>query len=179
MTNMKVNAINRDAFIFIENSEEFFDVIIVDLPDPNSVQLARLYSKEFYSLCQHRLKKYGIIVTQASSPVYSAKSFACIIKTMEAAGFTVLPYHNGIPTLGEWGWCLGVRKEEATYDTLKSNVTNIDISHISTRFLNNDAIISMVHFGKGTLDEKDNVKVNTILDPVLARYYKKGAWDVY
>jgi len=179
MIDMKVNIKNQDAFVFMENNEEFYDVIIVDLPDPNSVQLARLYSNEFYSLCRHRLNKYGIIVTQASSPVHSVKSFACIIKTMESAGFTVLPYHNHIPTLGEWGWCLGVKEENATYDALKSNVINIDLSQIPTGFLNNDATISMLHFGKGVLVEKDKVEVNSILDPVLVRYYKKGAWDVY
>ena len=50
---------------------------------------------------------------------------------------------------------------------------------IHTKFLNRDAIISMVHFGKGVLEKKEKVKVNTVLDPILVKYYKKGAWDVY
>ncbi|ODS32564.1 MAG: spermidine synthase (putrescine aminopropyltransferase) [Candidatus Scalindua rubra] len=174
MVDIRVNIINQDAFVFVENNEEFYDVIFVDLPDPKSVHLARLYSKEFYSLCQHRLNKYGILVTQASSPIHSVKSFVCIIKTMESAGFTVLPYHNQIPTLGEWGWCLGIKNEVATYNTLKSKLTKINLAKISTKFLNKDAMISMVHFGKGILEEKDKVEVNSILDPVLVRYYKKG-----
>ncbi|MBT7591242.1 MAG: fused MFS/spermidine synthase, partial [Candidatus Scalindua sp.] len=179
MVDPKVNIINRDAFTFIENSEEFYDVIFVDLPDPNSVSLSRLYSREFYSLCQRRLNKYGIIVIQASSPVHSPNSFVCIIKTMEVADFTVLPYHNNIPTLGEWGWCLGMRKEVVSKDMLKAKVMNIDLPPPPTKFLNRDAIISMVHFGKGVLEKKEKVKVNTILDPILVKYYKKGAWDVY
>ena len=38
-----------------------------------------------------------------SSPslVHSLISFLCILNTMESAGFTVLPYHNNVPTLGE------------------------------------------------------------------------------
>ncbi|MGR3179437.1 MAG: polyamine aminopropyltransferase [Candidatus Anammoxibacter sp.] len=179
MVDLKVNIINKDGFIFLENSKDSYDVIIVDLPDPSSISLARLYSRQFYTLCQHRLNKYGILVTQATSPVYAGKSFVCIIKTMEAAGFTVLPYHNHIPTLGEWGWCLGMKKEVTDYAKLKAKIMELDFNHISTKSLNRDAMISMIHFGKGILDIKDSIKVNTILDPVLASYYRKGAWDVY
>lgn len=49
----------------------------------------------------------------------------------------------------------------------------------STKFLNKDAIISIVHFGKGVLEKEEKVKPNTVLDPTLVKYYKKGAWDVY
>ncbi|MHC4268150.1 MAG: polyamine aminopropyltransferase [Planctomycetota bacterium] len=178
MVDIKVNIINQDAFKFIENRAGFYDIIFVDLPDPNSVTLARLYSREFYTLCQRRLNKYGIIVTQASSTVHSANSFVCILKTMESAGLTVLPYHNQIPTLGEWGWCMGMRNGVITNERLKKEIMGIDIT-IPTKFLNKDAMISMVHFGKGVLDKKDKIEVNTILDPVLVKYYKKGAWDVY
>ncbi len=178
MVNIRVNIINRDAFKFIENREEFYDIIFVDLPDPKSVTLARLYSREFYTLCQRRLNKYGIIVTQATSTIHSVNSFVCILNTMESAGLTVLPYHNQIPTLGEWGWCIGMRNGVITHEKLKKEIMNINLS-VPTKFLNNDAIISMVHFGKGVFEPKDNIKVNTILDPVLVRYYKKGAWDVY
>ncbi len=55
---------------------------------------------------------------------------------------------------------------------------NIDLT-IPTKFLNKDAIISMVHFGKGVLDKKDKIEINSVLNPVLVKYYKKGAWDVY
>ncbi len=179
MVDPKVNVINRDAFTFIENSEEFYDVIFVDLPDPNSVSLSRLYSREFYSLCQRHLNKYGIIVTQASSPVHSPNAFACIVKTMESADYTVLPYHNNIPTLGEWGWCLGMKNDVVPKDMLKKKITEIELPPLPTRFLNKEAIISMVNFGKGVLERKDKLKINSILDPILVKYYKKGAWDVY
>ncbi|MCP4411039.1 MAG: polyamine aminopropyltransferase, partial [Gammaproteobacteria bacterium] len=178
MVDLKVNIINQDAFKFIENREAFYDIIFIDLPDPNSVTLARLYSREFYTLCQRRLNKYGIIVTQASSTVYSANAFVCILKTMESAGMSVLPYHNQIPTLGEWGWCMGMRKDVVTNERLKKELLKIDLT-IPTTFLNKDAIVSMVHFGKGVLDKEEDIEVNTILNPVLVKYYKKGSWDVY
>ncbi len=179
MVDMKVHVVNQDAFKFVEDNEGFYDVIIVDLPDPNSIHLARLYSREFYTLCLKRMTKYGVFVTQATSPVHSVNSFVCIIKTMESAGFTVQPYHNNIPTLGEWGWCLGMKKKSITQKVLKSSVEKIDLINIPTHFLNNEAIISMTHFGKGILSKKADVEINTILNPLLVKYYKKGAWAVY
>ncbi len=97
---------------------------------------------------------------------------------MESTGLTVLPYHNQIPTLGEWGWCMGMRNGVITNERLKKEIMSIDLT-IPTKFLNKDAIISMVHFGKGVLDNKDKIEINSILNPVLVKYYKKGAWDVY
>jgi spermidine synthase len=40
------------------------------------------------------------------------KSYWCINKTMEAAGFTVRPYHALVPSFGEWGFVIASR---ATY----------------------------------------------------------------
>lgn len=179
MVDLRVNVINQDAFVFIENCKDFYDIIIADLPDPTSVTLSRLYSKEFYSLCSRHLNKYGIIVTQATSPVYSGKSFVCITKTMKASGLSVLPYHNQIPTLGEWGWCLGMKNDITSSDVLKEKVKEIDLTDIPTKFLNKDAMISMIHFGKGILDKKDKVEINTVLNPILVNYYKQSEWDVY
>ena len=179
MNDLRVNIINKDGFIFLENNRKRYDIIIVDLPDPSSLSLSRLYSREFYNLCKRHLNKYGVIITQATSPVYAGKAFTCILKTMEASGFTVLPYQNHIPTLGEWGWCLGVRKEVSTEEQLKENIMKLRFNNLNTKFLNNNAVISMTHFGKGILEIKEKVKVNTILNPILTTYYKNGEWDVY
>ena len=64
-TNPKVKILNEDAFKFLENAREYFDVIIIDLPDPNNSALARLYSKEFYKVVKQKLARDGVVVTQA------------------------------------------------------------------------------------------------------------------
>ncbi len=48
-----------------------------------------------------------------------------------------------------------------------------DFSEIDTRFLNNDAVISMVHFGKGVLDVPGlaDIEVNTMENQMLYYYY--------
>ncbi len=51
---------------------------------------------------------------------------------------------------------------------------------IDTRFLNQDAMVSMVHFGKGVFGmKKEEIEVNTSQFPVLYRYYHQGTWGIY
>jgi spermidine synthase len=84
-----------------------YDVIVADLPDPNNVSLARLYSRGFYRLVRRRLAPGGVFVTQATSPYFAREAFWCIAATVEAAGFAVVhPYHASVPSFGEWGFVL-------------------------------------------------------------------------
>ncbi len=181
MNSSKVTIINRDASTFLKNNSNLYNVIILDLPDPDSIDLMHVYSERFYRMLKKHLTKGGIMVTQATSPLFSRKAFLCIKRTIAASGFAVLPYHNQIPTMGEWGWILGGRAEDIDAKGLKKLVTKANFSDIQTLFLNNDAMISMVHFGKGILDDdnRSEIKINTELNPELYRYYKSGSWEMY
>lgn len=179
MINPKVKIINQDAYKFLQKSSNLYDVIIIDLPDPNSIQLARLYSRGFYTLCERHLSKFGVVITQSASPLYTTKAFLTIIKTMEAAGLTVLPYHNQIPTMGEWSWSMGVREELLRKNKFKEKLLQLNFDEVPTRFLNQDAMVSMLHFGKGIFDTEEKLEVNTELNPVLDQYYREGSWALY
>ena len=181
MNDNRVKVVNRDARAFLHNNTEFYGVIIIDLPDPDDVDLMHLYSLGFYALANRHLTPGGIMVTQATSPYFSPKAFWCIIKTIQSAGFTTLPYHNHVPTMGEWGWVLGMKASEADGAQLKRRVLNLNVEQVETRFLNTDAMISMIHFGKGMLDseEMSKIKVNTQMNPILHSYYMSGSWDMY
>ncbi len=177
----RVNVINQDASVFISGDKHLYGVIILDLPDPDSVDLMHLYSESFYRTLKKHLIKGGVLVTQATSPYFSKKAFLCINKTVRDAGFSVLPYHNQIPTMGEWGWVLGMKAEDIDEESIKKLALSKDFSDIPTRFLNNDAMVSMVNFGKGILEnsEFEKVEINTELNPVLYRYYLSGSWGMY
>ncbi len=175
----RVSIVNADAFSFLQDTSHLFDVIIIDLPDPNSAELARLYSLNFYRLCKKHLKRGGTLVTQATSPFFSRQAFVCIQKTMAAAGFSVLPYHNHVPTLGEWGFVLGVDTKLLEAAALKETVQELSFQGVETRFLNQDAMIAMAHFGKGVFRDTDEIEVNRESRPVLQAYYQQGRWEVY
>ena len=178
MNHDKVNIINTDGFNYLEDSRQYFDVIIVDLPDPKTIELGRLYSFEFYSLCNKRLRPNGFLITQAGSPYYAARAFNCIDLTMQQAGFTTIPLHNQVVTLGEWGWVLGAKDVEK--DRLKNALQNLDLGDIPTTWINREAMTLLTSFGKKAfMQDTMRVEVNRIHNPVLYRYYLDGRWDLY
>lgn len=175
----KVNLINRDAYTFLQETGEIYDVIIIDLPDPKTIELARLYTREFYQLASRHLSLGGTLVTQATSPFFSRQAFLSILKSVQAAGLPAIAYHNHIPTLGEWGWVLGMKGERFDAEAIKTRLEALPFDTIPTRFLNNDAMISMLHFGKGELAGLEDIKVNQELELALYHYYKAGAWEIW
>lgn len=122
MSDPRATLINGDASLFLKESRNLYGVIIVDLPDPDTVDLMHVYSLGFYRMLKKQLSAGGVLVTQASSPYFSREAFLCINRTIDEAGFTTLPYHNQVPTMGEWGWVLGVKKERMVASRLKSTL---------------------------------------------------------
>jgi spermidine synthase len=178
--NSKVKIYNQDAYKYMADTKKFYDVIIIDLTDPKSVELGRLYSKEFYTLCYKHLRPQGFIITQAGSPYYATKAFECINITMAAAGFSVAPLHNQVLTLGEWGWALGAK--HLTPKELKNALQKIDFKDIKTSWINKESMLLLTSFGKKDFflpASSNKVEVNTIHHPVLYKYYLNGNWDLY
>ena len=170
----KVTTVADDAFSFLEKNDILYDVIFVDLPDPNNVDLNKLYTKEFYYLCKNKLSDNGLMITQSGSPYYATKAFYCIEKTMRAAQLNTIPLHNQILTLGEWGWIIGSKNKITT-----KQVHNVDVSSIpSLKWLNNSSIGLLTFFGK-PLADTTGIKINTIFNPKLYTYYKEGNWNLY
>jgi len=55
--------INTDGRLFLKQTNQKYDCIIVDLPDPDTFQLNRFFTSEFFSLVKGRLKKNGVFST--------------------------------------------------------------------------------------------------------------------
>lgn len=181
MKDSRVTVINQDAAAFLKEDSTLYGAIFIDLPDPDSVDLMHVYSRNFYRLVHRHLMAGGMLAVQATSPYFSRQAFLSILKTVAAAGFSVLPYHNQIPTMGEWGWVLAARAEDVSTESLKRRVLAFNFDGLDTRFFDTGAMISMAHFGKGILEDPDadKIKINTESNPVLMRYYRSGSWGVY
>ncbi|MBW2368767.1 MAG: polyamine aminopropyltransferase [Deltaproteobacteria bacterium] len=181
MSDNRVTIVNRDAARFLADDDHLYGVIIADLPDPDTVDLMSVYSESFYQQIRRHLIRGGAMVTQAGSPYFTRKAFLCIYKTVRAAGFSTLAYHNQIPTMGQWGWVLGTAATDHTDATLRARMMTETFEGLPTRFLNQDAMIGMMHFGKGVFEESvlNEIKINTEFNPVLHSYYLSGNWGVY
>jgi spermidine synthase len=56
-----VEIINMDARAFIKNAEKKYDAIIINLPDPDTFQINRFYTDEFFSLAKRALSSNGVL----------------------------------------------------------------------------------------------------------------------
>ncbi|MEZ0342515.1 polyamine aminopropyltransferase [Mycobacterium sp. pV006] len=98
-----------------------FDAVIVDLPDPDTPALGRLYSTEFYVMITRVLAPDGRMVVQAGSPYSTPTAFWRTVSTVGSAGFGTTPYHVHVPTFGDWGFVLAHRGREAPRPTVPAN----------------------------------------------------------
>ena len=106
----KLKIINTDAFKWLEETSESFDVIVVDFPDPTNFSIGKLYTTSFYSLLDRRLSASGYAVIQTTSPLVARQSFWTVVSTIEATGLRTAPYHAHVPSFGEWGFVIASRR---------------------------------------------------------------------
>lgn len=161
----KLSIYNEDAYEYLETTKNEYDLIIVDLPDPNSESLNKLYSNVFYRMCGNCLDQNGVMVVQSTSPYYAKNAFWCINKTIASEGFYVKAYHLQVPAFGDWGFNMAGRRELSE-----------DISFdVETRYLSEENVSALFKFGKDEIAE--DVDVNQLTKPVLMEYYNKAVED--
>ncbi len=165
-----VHVINIDAYNFVDSFSGIFDIIIIDFPDPNNLELAKLYSLEFYSLMKNRLAFDGLIIQQSSSPALAREVFMIVGRTMNEAGLTALPIHHLVPSFGDWGWWVAGHGDRFSKEGLKSRL----IHHIklpeNVVYITEELITGSLNFGRNALLSK-NMDINTILDNRIFNYY--------
>ncbi|MFW6287148.1 MAG: polyamine aminopropyltransferase [bacterium] len=169
LSNELVNIINQDAYQYLEKNTEKYDLVIVDLPDPNNESLNKLYTVTFYRMIYGHLKDGGFVVVQSTSPYFATECFWIIHNTIKEAGFYTRPYHAYIPSFGDWGFNIG----------RKNNMFNPDdiIIQVSTNFLTDEKVESLFVFGQDIIDKKTD-DINTLIRPILIRAYY-NAWEEY
>ncbi len=171
----EVQILNTDAAKYIEQIPGRFDVVVLDFPDPNSPELAKLYSLQFYQLLKNKLAKDGLFAQQSSSPVHTREAFLCIGRTMERAGFAVLPYHENVPSFGEWGWWIGGHADRWNRDNLENRFVGIESLSVETRYLTPELMHASRHFGKEQL-ASSQTDVSTLVSSRVYDYYLQ-AWE--
>ncbi|MBA7702988.1 Polyamine aminopropyltransferase [subsurface metagenome] len=98
LTDPRVNIEYLDGRFFIKRTPHRYDLVLVGISNPSTLQINRLFSKEFFSLVKGRLEKGGILViVLPGSLTYLSKELgdlnACILNTLKG----VYPYVLVIP----------------------------------------------------------------------------------
>ncbi len=104
-----------DARKYLEETDETFDVIIIDISEPLEAGPAYLlYTKEFYQIVSRRLSPQGTINLQAGTlnPV-ALECFCAVAKTLETAFPVVAPLLAPIPSFSlPWGFILASKEQD-------------------------------------------------------------------
>lgn len=172
----EITIVNIDAYKFIEEVSGLYDVIIVDFPDPNNLELSKLYSKGFYTKILSKLSKYGIMVQQSTSPIHAKETYLCIGRTMTSAGLSVVPYHDNVPSFGEWGWWIGGRSDAFTKNDINKKLKSLNQLPQDIDYITPEVVKSSLVFGKNGLKSEFS-SINTITSDAVFSFYEK-AWKM-
>lgn len=171
LSSERVTVHNDDAFRWLEETTEpAYDVAIVDFPDPSNYGVGKLYTDAFYLRLRRQLSLRGVAVIQATSPGFARKSYWTIVTTLEAAGFTAVPYHAYVPSFGDWGFILAGR------DGLRAP-TRLAVDPASLRFLDDVVLRQLFEFPRD--QARVEAEVNRLNDQRLVSLYTTewGEWS--
>jgi len=172
-----VYSIDADQFIRTKNNQRW-DVAIIDFPDPSSVELSKLYSKQFYRKLRSHLSSKAFISIQSTSPYHSKESFLAIGNTLKSAGFNILPYRQNIPSFGDWGFHLAWSSASGeSEEAIKNKLKTIKTFAVNTDYVTPELMLASFAFGKGELTSKTNC-VNTVMFPCLLTNYTNYGWQI-
>jgi spermidine synthase len=162
----KVNVLNEDAFLWMKKSTNYFDVIIIDFPDPSNYSIGKLYSTAFYRTVYPRLQPHGVVVVQSTSPYFAPKSYWCVNETMRDCGFQTIPFHTYVPSFGEWGFLMAMKTEMKTVRKYPQGL----------RFMNEDVFTQSKYFAPDMLAKE--IEINKLNNQVLVHYFEEE-WAQY
>jgi spermidine synthase len=131
----KLHVINADALVWLKQNEQQFDAAIVDFPDPSNYSLGKLYSVTFYELLRRSLTETGAAVIQTTSPFVARRSYWCVVKTVETAGFQSYPYHALVPSFGDWGFVLVAKTAYAMPQSLPAGLKFLSLASLHSLFV--------------------------------------------
>ncbi len=86
----RVNVWFEDGRLFVKETAEKYDVIIINLPSPQTMMINRFYTIEFYQLVRQRLNPNGIIsfsipAAETTLSNEQAEFLSCLYRTLNTA----------------------------------------------------------------------------------------------
>lgn len=161
LLNDKVTVYNQDAYIWVKDAKEKFDVVIIDFPDPSNYSLGKLYSLNFYKTLQRILTHESVVVVQTTSPYFAPKSFWCINKTVKEIFPKTDAFHAYVPSFGEWGFTIAANNPTADFKKVNRKVSGLRYYNYQFEKLN--------YFSKDMVAE--NIEINRLDNQILVRYF--------
>jgi len=174
LSDSRVTIINADAFTWLKANQESWDIILIDLPDPRQIELAKLYSLEFYTDVKDHLVPDGAVALQSTSPIHSTQAYVTIWATLQAAELSVVPYRINVPSFGDWGFQIAVREKLLSSEQLQETLDAFE-ERVPLQVLNRAAIQAATRFEKGILPSDPlAVPISRLMQPKVYEAYKNS-----
>jgi spermidine synthase len=123
-----------DARRYLQETNDRFDVVIIDLVEPlEEGPACLLYTQEFYQLVKERLNPDGIMSVQSGASGWTnLQNFTAIINTLKSVFAIVCPYQAYVPSFVDlWGFATASQSINPT------ELLSADVGHrITSRLLN-------------------------------------------
>lgn len=168
LASKKVKVTNADAFIWLRANRKKYDCIIVDFPDPSGFSVGKLYTTAFYKLLQNAMQEKAVTVIQSTSPYVAPKSFWCVSETLRAAGFYTVPYHNYVPSFGEWGYIMALKNDSYQLP---------DTFSVEKKYISRAVMEQMLQF-PDDMKSHETLEVNKLNNQALVAYFEEE-WGKY
>ena len=116
--------IATDIMTYLSAGAALYDVIIIDLPDPEHLPFRHFYQEDFYRKCMDNLTSEGILMTNAGGYYTKEKYYQKIDAALNGLHMNTQVLQTLIPTLGHRVWVMA-RSEELNLNELSIEVPTI------------------------------------------------------
>jgi spermidine synthase len=151
-----LHVVNLDAAEFVKSVTERYD------------------GRPFYDHLDTLLNPGAVVVQQSGGCFQAREAYLCIGRTLKAAGFEVVPYHDNVPSFGEWGWWIAVKGRPTT--ATRAALATLKTLEIPTRYLTPELVAASLVFGKNQLDSSHQ-DFTSLTEPRVYHYHLQG-WNI-
>lgn len=148
----RTEVIVGDGIEYIKNTEEKFDVIIVDSTDPVG-PAKMLFSEEFYKSAYNTLDERGLYITQAGSVYLFTKELLDAYNNMRRVFDEV--HHFSFPVIGyasPWSFLVGVKGKVNFREVRVNRAKDLDLLYYDPE--RHETLFQMPKYVKDLLGEK-------------------------
>ena len=123
-----------DGRLFLAESRDRFDVIVVDVPDPQTAQLNRFYTAEFFRMARAHLENGGLVAVKLrSSEEWINPDLAEFLRSNRRTMREVFPYQATIP--GETVHIFGAMQPNVLTDDPNVLIARLHERRIDTQYV--------------------------------------------
>lgn len=160
---MKLNIINKDARLFINETQNKYDVVLMNLPEPTTARINRFYTFEFFSEIKKKLNNNAVIsISLNSSQNYLSKeeinTNSIIFNTLKTCfkNVKIIPGNRNYYIASDTNLSLQI--------TRLVNSKQIKNDYVNDSYLDDELIKQRSEFIKNSLSTKS--KINKDFKPI-------------